>query len=397
MSRSLIFIVAVFLILNSCGDTQLIDAPSEGEIDEATYSIVENDLSLIIDQQLPEDLVNNLAQSEVVVFGETHYVQEHQEFLVSILPQLSELGYNYVFDELFHAFSWVVQDYVNGERDEIPEFIRFFNQELIEGIKAFNATVDDDHKMNLVYFDINHWRDNFTKALDLVELEIGDQPIFEEIFMQTANSSAYIMALGSLQEILSDQEANYRTEWGDLWYDRLVDMLEVELVSVQFRNARDDRAREEKMFDNLMTYVDFNTSSKYLVNTGMSHAQKNNYMSNSTTRIGAMLANITDNLHTMSFIGLSGERKFRFYDTDHLAFDLSQSVSTNDMTKYLAEFSANQMSYLPLSDDHFSANLQKISYSEGTTIFAHVGRQFDAIVCYPSISILDSMDEFDWQ
>ncbi|MEM8582792.1 MAG: hypothetical protein AAGF87_00920, partial [Bacteroidota bacterium] len=305
--------------------------------------------------------------------------------------------YNYIFDELFHAFSWVVQDYVHGDREEIPEFLRFFNQELIEGIKAFNASVDEDQKMNLVYFDLNHWSDNFIKALDLVEGEIGDQPLFEEIFNQTANSSAYITALNDMQTLLSGQEANYRAELGNLWYDRLVDMLEVELVSVQFRNVRDDRAREEQMFDNLMAHLDLNTSSKYLVNTGMSHAQKNNYMSNSTTRIGAMLTSVTDNLHTVSFIGLSGERKFRFYETDHLVFDLSQSVSVNDMTSYLSEFSANQMSYLPLSDDHFTDNLQKISYSEGTTIFAHVGRQFDAIICYPSISVLNSMDEFDWQ
>ncbi|MEO0788370.1 MAG: hypothetical protein AAFY36_06910, partial [Bacteroidota bacterium] len=388
---------ALAFVFSACNEEGLFHLIDEDQIDRATYEQVEGSIQLLEGLQLPTLMLDDLVNSDLTVFGETHYVQEHHEFLVSILPLLSELGYRVIFDELFHAMSWAVEDYTLGELDELPEYVRFFNQELIEGLRSFNATVDEEKRIRLVYFDINHWGDNLIESLELIETVLGHQELFIGIKNQSPNSQTYEQALYHLSEELVDRESVLRSSLGDLWYERLIDIVKVEMISLEFCLARDDVAREEQMFRNIMAVCSNDMSNKHLVNTGMSHAQKVNYMSGNTTRIAAMLADEIERVHTISFIGLRGERKFRFYETETFTFDLVQASQNNDMTKYLAEFSGTKRSYMPLDHDHFSENLQRISYTQGTTVFAHVGVQFDAIFTYPEISVLRSMDEFDWE
>ena len=41
----------------------------------------------------------------------------------------------------------MVEDYLNGEIDELPEFLRFFNNTLIEWVRQFNS--DDNLSGNI--------------------------------------------------------------------------------------------------------------------------------------------------------------------------------------------------------------------------------------------------------
>ena len=109
--KSLHFTIKYFLFLTlifiSCGK----------EIDvQELKSIVEENILVFQESHELSDLTNIFDNNEVVIFGETHYVQEHQDFLVSQLASLSAAGYRVVFDELFHCFSWMVEDYLDVYR-----------------------------------------------------------------------------------------------------------------------------------------------------------------------------------------------------------------------------------------------------------------------------------------
>ncbi|MEM6398018.1 MAG: hypothetical protein AAF741_16830 [Bacteroidota bacterium] len=364
--------------------------------DGSTRELVVQNLVRFDASSSPSQLGDALASSDITIFGETHYTQEHQEFIVRMLPTLSQLGYRVIFDELFHSVGWIVEDYIAGHIEDVPEFIRFFHHELIEGIKDFNASVPDSLQFRLVYFDLNHWSQNFVHSLEIMEQQIGQQALFAEIFNETLDSPGYASALNGMEVAMESEEVFYRNDMGSKWYDRLLDMIRVEKASYEFRSNRDHLSREILMFENISQVFDAAPDKKYLVNTGMTHGQKETHMSIDIPRIGATLSGLTEQIFSIAFIGIEGERKRRFYDENVIAFNLIESSRNSDMIKYIGEEAGGQLSYLPLSDAHFSNSIQRISFSAGTTILAPVGRQFDALICYPSISVLYSMDEFDW-
>ena len=139
MRKTLLLLMVFFMIFAAC---------KKPRIDEAVRKVIEEETEVFASQQVPGGLIEAMDRNEVLLFGETHYVQQHQEYIVSILPELSSRGYRVIFDELFHCFSWMVEDYISGARDALPEFILFFNETLIEGIKDFNQSVPDSLKIS---------------------------------------------------------------------------------------------------------------------------------------------------------------------------------------------------------------------------------------------------------
>lgn len=372
---------------------------SGGAIDATTLERIEADLEPFSSSDLPNELQDVLQQQELIVFGETHYVQEHQEFLVALLPQLSQMGYRVIFDEMFHSAKWIVNDYINGKIDTVPEYLSYFQDELLRGLKQFNATVPDSLKFQLIYMDLNHWESNFVASLEEAEKVIGPQSLFNTLKHTTVDSPSYRNGLDWVEQELISNRGRYEQMFGLKWYGRLLEMVEVEQLSSDFRLQEGDRNldREVIMYNNIERFIQNNGKGKYIVNTGMYHGQKEVFMGSRIERIGSMLSAISNQVYSIAFVGIKGEWKLRFYEQEHISFNLAEDASNDNMIKYMAEIARDQQSFLPLTHDHFKNESQRMSYTVGSTIKAPIGRQFDAIVTYPEISVLKSMKNFDWQ
>lgn len=269
-------------------------------------------------------------------FGETYYVQEHQAFVVSQLEELSKAGYRIIFQESFYSFNWMIEDYINGELDELPEFILYFDELLINGIKSFNSTVPEAERIQLVYMDLNLWTTNFSRNVTEIEKILGQQKLLSEVSGFSSNSMLAQTELIELIDTLGQSGQQYIDQWGEKWYQRIMDILRIELTSIAFRTDRSDRLREATMFENIQTTMNQNPNLKCVVNTGFNHAQKMTHFGRVTETITTKLDNVYNGVSSIIFIGLEGERKGRF-DGAGFTFDLISNADTDDMVLALGD------------------------------------------------------------
>ena len=382
----LIILIATF----SCNKEEPI---LDGQLKE----IIGNELVTFSEKETPTTLQQLYDDSKILIFGESHYVQEHHEFIVSQLQALHDAGYRVIFDELFHCFSWMANDYVKGEIDELPEFILFFHAEILEGIRAFNSTLPDAEKFELRYMDVNHWNSNFVACIEEIEKILGEQAVFESIKVARPDRPIYKTEMANLKTEIESNPAEYISQWGQKWYDRIVEIVEVESESAEFRNTDDDPLREGVMVKNIMRDIEKSGNKKALVNTGSSHAQKEIFIGDNIDRIGNLLFAEESKTNSIVFFGIKGKKKFKFFEVVHVSFDLSQEVTEDDAMKEMIDLAAGNLFFMPLSNPRFSNTDIKISYRPGRTVIKPIGKQYDAIIAYPEVSVLKSMDVYDWE
>lgn len=382
------YLLILTLIFISCGK----------EIDvEELKSIVEENILVFQESDELSDLTNIFENNEVVIFGETHYVQEHQDFIIDLLPDLSSSGYRVVYQELFHCFNWIVEDYINGKREDLPEFLLYFDATLIDGIKAFNNTVADEFKIGFRYMDVNHWKSNFTRSIEEIEKTIGPQSFFNDIKNVAVDTRDYTTTLQNTIGLLSQNENEFKSELGDRWYERIFEMIEVEIMSSNFRTERNSSSREKFMFDQIVSGLEDDSGNKVIINTGMFHGQKQTYMGENIMRIGQLLDASSWNVYSIAFIGVKGETKPSFDATENNLFDLVENASDENLIRIIDDISGKTISFLSLQNEVFISEKVKVSYTSSTKIEATIGLQFDAIISYPAISTLQSMDIYDWR
>ena len=372
----------------SCNDDELV------LFDEELKQVISDELVLFDTNATPEELQDLYQQSDLLLFGEKHYVQEHHEFILSQLEELSNAGYTIIHQELFHCFSWMIEDYLSGEIEELPEFILYFDAALIKGVKQFNETVENSRKFNIVYIDVNHWSSNFTKCIHEIEKVIGQQGIFSAIKNNTPDTETYAINLDEIKALLESHSETYISEWGSKWHKRVYEVVLGEIASSEYRMNKSNEWREAVMFQNIESSLNAYPNTKHLVNVGSFHAQKQVYMGSPLERIGKRLDENYPNTSSIVFVGMKGETKSNFAQQTNETFDLA-NAGADDMIREVYEQSQDRHVFLPLSNRRFINTPVKISYSSKTTITAPIGYQFDALITFPEVSTFESMNTYE--
>ena len=386
MNGKILITLILFFLFASCSQ----------EAGDELKSIVENEVISMDGSSISPAMVDLMEDNEILIFGETHYVQEHQDYLVGLLPELSAQGYKVIFQELFNAFSWMVNDYILGEVSEIPEFLLYFDATLIEGIKKFNTSVEDDDKIQLVYMDVNHWEDNFSRSIEAIKEALGGSEIIDELLALDVNANNYKPSLLSIHTSFQSQPENHISELGEKWFLRIDQLIRNEITSHDIRTNGSSQQREEFMRDIIVSHLESFSGDKILINTGMYHAQKNVFMGNNIIRLRQLLDNKSHEIESIAFVGIRGFTKSRFNETKKTPFDLVEKATGDDLIKIMDEYGSRHKALLPLNHNYFDNDI-RISYLNGTTITAPIGQQFDAIITFPEISVLKSMDIYDWR
>ncbi|NIV16116.1 MAG: hypothetical protein GWN62_34125 [Aliifodinibius sp.] len=387
--KRIVFSTLLFLFFNCEHSTEVVETRD-------LESAVRENLIIHNGEEIPRQLVDIAEQKRILILGETHYIQEHQEFVSKLLQRLHAEGYRIFLIETFHAFSWMVADYVFGEIDYLPDHIRFFDNYWLEAIRNFNANLEDTEKIKFFYMDVNHWRDNFISSLLEIEKILGGQPLFDGIKSRQIDSPNYKSALLTLSNTISQNAAMYKTEWGNKWYERINEMIDVEIKSSNFRTSRDDNLREATMFDIIQSRIPENRNIKVAINCGSHHAQKNGLMGPKIKWITPYLNEIyPDDIYSIAFIGIKGERKSSFSDPNVIEFNLIRETSNNDLIRIIGVEAGPNMATLPLESSVFNKNV-RVTYVSGSTFHLSPASQFDALITYPRVSILNSMSAHDY-
>lgn len=369
--------------------------------------------------ELAPELVNALSGRRVILLGETHYVQEHHEFLGSFFRATHAQGLRYFVQEMSHASGWAVDDYVRGLRSDYPDSVKPLDAYWIGALREFNTGLVPEERIRVRYNDMNHNELAFRISLQMMSREtalaasvagaavkavLAADPTTAADSIPADSIPAdpwYEPALHELGRVIEQNGARLRSEIGTEWYERLSGTLAVELRTLPLRDNWDVATRERLMIDLTVKVMqeagtDRSDGATVAVNTGMFHAQRRRYMGTRQQWLGEYLAanpelyGGPEGLYSLAVFGFTGEMLRRFTDREARQVPHPTTRSQYTLSRRLYEQSPpGKMVFLPLQDPVFERRMRlAFSYSELT---GRPGRQFDAYLVHPQISVLESL------
>jgi hypothetical protein len=347
------------------------------------------------DNRIPQVLVDGFADKKVFVIGEEHYVQEQQEFLVSLLPSLYEHGYRLILIEDLHAYGWIAEDYVLGSIDDIPPGLKKMNGFLLEGVRRFNSSLPMDERIRVQAIDMNHQFAAFSVSLGFLRRRIEAKGVLDEIFGPVTSDlaippdrSGRLAVLESLKAKLDSEKDRFQGLLTPKWYARLGELVEVEIISSRLRKKFDDKARE-KLITLLTDRRIAETPGRVVLHCGMTHAQKRPFRDVGQTTLAYVGEHIRRNYssHHVACFGVRGKMKKHFYDKEWKDVNRLVELPKNDLLRTMAEKAGGRVAVLPLNSPVFS------KWTKVCGARTKPSRQFDAYVLFPTKTPLRSMVE----
>ncbi len=234
---------------------------------------------------IPASIIDLLAAHKVILIGESHQLREHFELMAQLIRQLHARGLRQVLIEWPHASNLVLQDYVASSArldDWKPK--RFLGGLMIETIKTLNSTAAVNEQIRIGAIDVNldeyGGAKDFTAALGYLADELDNSSILKNFIKQYPNDAiGRTKAVKKLLADLADKRTIFITAWGQERYHTVIEMLEVEAVSINVRTYRNDRydnsvkVREDEM-KRLAELRIAEVNGLTLINVGGNHAQR---------------------------------------------------------------------------------------------------------------------------
>ncbi len=375
-------ILSITLVASSCNTDEVMDV-------KRVETLIERDLVRFTTSELPSEIINASNNVKLVFLGETHYLQQHHEYLLTIVEEVQPAGFTVLADELSQALSWMAEDYVSGELNDVPEYLRFLDNHLLEALRKRNAEAGE--MVQLTYFDANQ-KGTFPLSLDEIAKIVGQDEwinIVDDIPVDTEN---YQQKLEELHQQLTTSPDVFLSKWGNKWYHRIFDMVKVEMASIAWRKSGRDVLREDIMKDNLDKLE--NDHQKILVNCGMYHAQKETFMGSSITRLAGYYE--PTEVYAIAFSAIKGERIHNFFDENTIQFNIPKEAQRENLIRVMGEIAGNTMAFLEMTDPEYK-EVFDVMYVSGSSHKVPPGKQFDAIITYPNVTLLSSMTEFSYK
>ncbi|TVQ96686.1 MAG: hypothetical protein EA403_15830 [Spirochaetaceae bacterium] len=413
MARATAVAIALLVWTSAC-----VTSPGAGSaVDDA----IATRARLFNPETVPSELVEALRSHRLVLFGESHYVQEHQDFVVLLLQELHPHGLRWFAEELSHASGWAVDDYVRGRRDDPPPSVARMNQTYLIGLRAFNATLPPSERIRFRYIDMNHNPTAFRTSLQMMKRETDLSPVEAEITAVLAldpYEEEYLDALHALERSARLMDATdaaaepgvgaaLRDRAGDRWFHRLRETLEIEIRSFALRLQWDVADRERIMIDLVHAILDESDNDMVTVNTGMFHAQRQRFMGTRQEWLGEYLARnpqLTEGAEpgshsgfcSIAFFGMRGERIRHSRDQNPQPMRPLAELPQHNLSRRIADAAGAAAGggeipavFLPLDHPAFDRRML-VSYGF-SPVRAIPARQFDAFVVYPEVSVLRSL------
>ncbi len=337
-----------------------------------------------MDATLPPGLSDAIAGHDIVLLGEQHYMLEHHRTVLALTRALHASGYRALACEMHHAVGYIVDDYVTGERDDLPNWACYLEREIIAGLRAYNQTLPAADRVHLVNFDMNHDPSIYEAAL-YDHTAFRSEPCFSALFGPHApySSEGYRDIVRAVGDALAANEAAYRSSWGDRWYERAARMTKVELASWDARRTDGDLAREDIIADNAEDFIA--RWGKLIVACGSMHAQKTAFCKvgdNGGAWLGVRLAaKYGDALWSGVFLPARGSLPDDGNDGTCQDFDNLRNADDNDLVKIVSDSFPGMLAYLPFDAEPFLTNL--IGLNQDVYVPA---KTYDAFILYPQVS-----------
>ncbi len=379
-------VAAILLAVTACS------AAPDVTTDELS-AVVQRDGLAFEDASIPDPVLGRLVEHQVILLGETHHLREHWAFVADLLHELHDDGYRQLLIESAHMASWIWDDYVQGG-GLAPDWWQPppFWERRLSAIRTLNETLPQEDRIHVYGIDVNEdWYGGATDFETLLGWVIDRMPTRGPIDRFLGGGYALAApneqsdAIETLLVALEADRSNLVESWGADRYGQIVEMLEVELDSIDVR-ARDgdaaSKAREE-IIKQLADQAIARCSCRTLINIGGHHAQKSHLMGTEQEWMGDYLAHSSSVVAgSIIVIGFTSAKTELEPGAGGTPWDILESASPdNELHRIMAETWPGQTVFLPLDDPLFSD--RRVAYNSEDVIYAaSLKDQYDAIIQY---------------
>jgi len=179
-------------------------------------------------------------------------------FVESLKPH----GVRFFLQEFSHAYSWIVEDYVLGRRDSFQHFLSLFDGDWLRNLRRINQTLPEDEWIAFRYFDMNHINDAGLLSLGIMNEEVEILPYVKDVLSTCPQSIEYENTISDLYILLTEEREKIRSHITLFWYDRLLEIMEIEKRSLPVRKRWNDHAREQIMIDLALRTIEENSNQE---------------------------------------------------------------------------------------------------------------------------------------
>jgi hypothetical protein len=233
----------------------------------------------------PATILDRLSDYRIVMVGEQHFLREHRQLVFELLRQLHARGFRQLLFEWTQVADWLVTDFVHDgglEPDWAPPLD--IGGDLLATIRDFNRTVPvgeriDVHPIDATLDDYGG-RQSFLSSIEaLAEHLPAPGPLAGFLNRAQADPGRYADHVVALEADLVERRSELVRDWGRMWYDRVVEMAEVEDVSITIRALRNDRYDDSvRLREELLKLIAdrriADSAGGTVLNFGLTHAQK---------------------------------------------------------------------------------------------------------------------------
>ncbi|MDH3292348.1 MAG: hypothetical protein OEO20_13315 [Gemmatimonadota bacterium] len=340
---------------------------------------------------IPEEILDRLAPYRLVVVGETHLLEEHRTFVAALVRELHARGFRQLLVEWPSYANWVLEDFIMGSPLEpgwqpgLGLGLRLF-----EAVRDFNATLAEAERVQVHGIDMNLTEyggpADFRNSLaGLVTHLPSAGPVAEFLQGDYGSPETQTPLLETLRAALERDAAPLRVSWGEHWYATVVEMVDVEIASVDIRARRESdydrsvRMREDVIKDLADTRI-AKTPHGTIINIGSTHAQKSRLFGTDIEWLGEYLVRRSAVVDGSAFvIGVSAAYIQPAPGSTQSPYDVRNASPPNELHRVMVESFPNRTAFLPLDDPLFATgrvllNVEEIIYS------CAPAEQFDAIL-----------------
>jgi len=348
------------------------------------------------DGGVPEVLVETLADTSVLLLGETHYVDSHQAFMVALMARLAPTGFRSIVHEGVAASSWIVEDYVSGRLERLPAFVAELDGPWLEGLRALNATLPESDRVTVGYFDMNHASDDFSLSLEIAIVAVGKERGLEASAALAGLRDGSLGPQAKDGSYAKDRLESFRAGLpgllpaglGEAWLARLDDLTAYELRSAPIRAAWSDEARERLILDRCLAFLDRARAGggRLVINAGMNHTQKtmvlNGPKSDNLRRLLDARPDTSGRVLSVAAAPIRGYGLARYYDATGFAYDLRASGPESNILVAMADRAGDRNAYLDLSGPLAGQRVRFVNRFGTSHTFVPYD-VFDALITYP--------------